>query len=198
MRLLIDTLIATMLAGILGGILVHHRKEQDELLMLQRVHASLSRLQEVTLYQGALRKAEETEPSAATVFPREISPEWFGGDLPTNPLAPGRQPWLDLAPPDDHSDHPPDPVLIDLTQGGFWYNPNRGVFRVRVRPRETQRQTLELYNTLNGSWLKSLSRGEIDASRRPEPLDWKAPTPQAAQTVQTAKPRKTLATQPTP
>ena len=104
-------------------------------------------------------------------FPRYISPEWFVADgLPMNATVPGRHPWLDVAPPDDHSDHPPDPVITWEGQAGIWYNPNRGVFRARVMPQWSETATLHLYNLLNDTELTRLSVSEIRGDRQPKPL----------------------------
>lgn len=151
MRLLIDSLIAVMLVAILGAILVHYREEQTRILRYQQVHLTLASLQEQALFRGALGEVE-TSP---THFPLEISVSWFDNRLPTNIMVPGRQPWLDIAPPEDSSDHPPDPVISRSDQAGFWYNPARGLFRARVMAQFTEEETLQLYNELNGTALRA-------------------------------------------
>jgi hypothetical protein len=100
---------------------------------------------------------------------------------------PARQPWLDIAPPGDKSDHPSDPVITRGTQAGFWYNPNRGLFRARVAPQFNEEDTLELYNRLNNSNLRALPQpdfeqpfatrpaGSILAAAQPQPSA--VPTP---------------------
>lgn len=154
MRLLIDSLIAIMLAGILAGLVMNHRHESAQLEQVRRVHQSLARLQEQVIYHGALEQADADR--SATGFPMQVSPMWFDNELPVNAMVPGRQPWMDLAPEGDMADHPPDPVVTGPTQASFWYNPNRGIVRARVQPRFSDHETLDLYNRLNGSSLPAL------------------------------------------
>ncbi|MEX0775680.1 MAG: hypothetical protein WD042_08180 [Phycisphaeraceae bacterium] len=167
MRLIIDTLIAMMLIGALAGLLWHRRAQDRRLEDVQTVHGSLAKLQEQATYHGAI----DEMPVSRARFPLALSPLWFEGPLPENVLAPGRLPWIDVAPPDDMSDHPPDPLVTGPTQAGFWYNPNRGIFRARVTPQFTDRETRELYNTLNNSRLNNLMR-DPRLERQPMPMDW--------------------------
>jgi hypothetical protein len=177
MRLLVDSLIALMLVAILGGVLVHHRQQQKQLEDYQFIHRSLARLHEQAVYHGALADSD----LSANGFPAELHPHWFGDDLPVNVLLPGRQAWLDVAPPGDMSDQPPDPVVVRADQAGFWYNANRGIFRVRVPPQFSDQQTLKLYNDLNGTALLSL-RTDGDPARQPI-----AHKPLPVQTAESAK-----------
>lgn len=193
MRLLIDSLIALMLVGILAGILVYHQHEAQELKRYRQVHEALAHLHEQALYHGALG-AVDTSP---TGFPLTISPLWFEGHVPLNVSVPGRQPWLDIAPVGDNNDHPPDPVCERADQAGFWYNPNRGIFRARVTPEISQTATLEKYNRVNGSFLKALPVA-VDIARLPTPVRFiaavKAQAGPADASVQATQP--SLAPQP--
>lgn len=164
MRLMIDTMIALLLVGVLAGLLWQHRAEQNEVLEVQAVHDAMSALYEESLYHG-------TDPDALTSagFPKTISIAWFEGRLPVNVKVPTSQPWLDVAPEGDATDHPPDPVIVSSTQAGFWYNPHRGVFRARVKQQFTEQETIDLYNQLNHTALKSLVR-DLSPARRPVSL----------------------------
>jgi len=153
MRLIIDSLIALMLAVILGCVLVHYRNEQNDILRVQQVHQKLATLQEQALYRGALAEVEVT----VAKFPLDIPAGWFPDSVPRNGMVSPTQPWLDIAPAGDDHDNPPDPVIRDSTQAGFWYNPNRGIFRARVTPQFTEEETLKLYNRLNGTQLRWLT-----------------------------------------
>jgi len=194
MRLMIDTLIALMLAAILGGLVWHHRAQARDVSQMQTVHRALARLSEAIVYHGALIAKDDGQAG----FPKTIAPAWFGEQLPVNVIVPGRQPWIDVAPTGDHGDHPPDPVITRGDQAGFWYNPNRGIIRARVIAQFSQRETLELYNTLNGTALKLLPTSE-DLQRMPEPLKFdpvvtaqdetsSSPDPEAPATDNTARP----------
>ena len=96
-----------------------------------------------------MNRCSTTEPlgqrdTRSTPFPARISPLWFDRDVPFNSLVSGRQPWIDVAPPGDMTDNPPDPVIQKAEQAGFWYNPNRGIIRARVIPQFTEVDTLNL------------------------------------------------------
>ena len=153
-----------MLTGLLVGVLWYYRQDAWELEQRQTAQKALARMQEQVLYQGALIQAKET----GRAFPESVSPIWFGADLPMNTIVPGRQPWLDIAPPGDTADQPPDPVITRPGQAGFWYNPNRGLVRARVARRFTEDETLELYNQINNVGLKRLPI-DHDISRTPHP-----------------------------
>lgn len=165
MRLLIDSLIALMLVGILAGIVIYHQRETRQLQRYQQAHAALAQLHEQAIYQGALGETTTT----FTGFPTTVSPLWFAGDLPLNTLVSGRHPWVDVAPLGDMNDHPPDPVCLRPEQAGFWYNPNRGIFRARVIDQTSENLTLAEYNRINGTYLKQLPL-HYDSTRRPAAL----------------------------
>lgn len=166
LRLTVDTLIAGMLVTILAGVMLLHRANQHMVSKHRSVHQSLAQLHEAALYHGAMDLASNRSVSG---FPINISPVWFKLDgLPTNPMAPGRHPWMDIAPAHDMHDHPPDPIITDDRQAGLWYNPNRGIFRARVLPQESPQATVELYNQLNGTQLSRLD-GAPNLARAPQP-----------------------------
>jgi hypothetical protein len=165
MRLLIDSLIALMLLAVLGGVLVYHRHQEESAVEHQKVHRALADLQEAALLKGAMGDVETNDVG----FPLDVMPVWFNGALPINSAVPERQPWLDIAPEGDKSDHPPDPVIRGGKQAGFWYNPNRGLFRARVTPQFTEEDTLELYNQLNNCNLRELPRKDAAPRFAPRP-----------------------------
>ena len=175
MRVIVDTLILALIVAMVAGAALYLHGEQRDLDKCEQVHASLKRLYEQALFQGSL---EPMPPESG--FPAQIRRDWFSGSSPLNPLAPRDQPWVDVAPTDDRLDHPPDPTFTGPKQGGFWYNPNRGVFRARVPVQFSDQATLELYNLANNSALKTLPTN-ASASRTPVPLDPPAPdsAPQA-------------------
>jgi hypothetical protein len=152
MRLLIDSIIAVILVVLFGAVVVHYRQEREEILHFQLVHRALSAMQEQALLHRALDQVEDNDAN----FPADIRPEWFDSGAPRNVLAPSQNPWLDIAPKTDRSDEPPDPVIHNRAQAGFWYNPSRGIFRARVAPQFTEAATLDLYNQLNGTALRAL------------------------------------------
>ncbi len=166
MRLMIDTLIAAMLVGILAGVMLHYRAEAREVESMRTVQQSLNRLHELMKYHKALDEARTGTINKSIM----VSPLWFEGNLPENPLVPGRHPWMDIAPAGDQGAHPPDPVIRAGHQAAFWYNPTLGVFRARVAPQYTDDATLELYNKINLSPLYALPSGS-DTARTPKALE---------------------------
>jgi type II secretory pathway pseudopilin PulG len=175
MRLLIDSLIALMVVGILAGVILFQRAQTQKVEQCETVQQALARLQEQVLYRGALGEVDITDAG----FPSDISPLWFGNNMPLNLMVPGRQPWLDVAPEGDNGDDPPDPVVTRPEQAGFWYNPNRGLCRARVQSQITERETLRLYNQLNGTFLKQLPHSNDD-TRHPHPAGVLAAAPGSA------------------
>ena len=166
MRLLIDTLIALMFVGILAAVLVHYRRGLGPVADLGTVHEALAQLHEQAAYQAALGIVDRSDAG----YPERMSPEWFEGSLPVNPLIQPKQPWIDIAPRGDRSDQPPDPVILRPEQAGFWYNPARGVFRARVMPEMTDALTLEVYNRVNGTSLAEFPRPDPDRTPVPQPI----------------------------
>jgi hypothetical protein len=166
MRVLVDSLIALMLAAILVGVLIQHREEQHKLERVQHVHQALTRLYDQAAYRVAVAEVMKT-PTGFAAF---ISPLWFEDDLPVNVIVPGKQPWLDIAPDGDTNDHPPDPIITSGQQAGFWYNPTRGVFRARVTEQMSSQETLRLYNQLNNTAVTALPH-KMDPKRAPRALE---------------------------
>jgi type II secretory pathway pseudopilin PulG len=165
MRLFVDTLIALLLAGILASVVWAQRQQQEHEQQVAAVYKALADLYEQAAFHGAMRQVPIVETSG---FPLHLSPLWFDDKLPINTFAPSRNPWLDVAKRGDRSTHPPDPVITSPTQAGFWYSPERKIFRARVTPQISEQQTLRLYNELNHSTLTDLTPSD-DPDRQPQP-----------------------------
>jgi hypothetical protein len=161
MRLLVNSLIAVMLVGVLLVGLLHYRSGSHQQRRLVAVEQAVAQIVQQIEYRTAVG-ADETNLAG---FPWEIDPTWFDTELslPKNNLAHIDQPWLDIAPDGDYAEHPPDPVIRSVQQAGLWYNPNVGIIRARVAVQFTQNQMLETYNQINGTTLTAL-----DISRDPE------------------------------
>ncbi|MEM8783190.1 MAG: hypothetical protein AAGE65_10105 [Planctomycetota bacterium] len=173
MRLLIDSLVALAVVAVVGIFFAQQRSGEQTLEQEAQVRANLELLHERTAFHGALRWGQMLDQNQrpVTKFPVEVLPEWFGGATPGNVIAAtdqegGTRPWLDIAPVDDLSEHPPDPVLVRPGQAGVWYNPNNGVFRARTPLEAGDALTLARYNRLNDTSLSSLPR-DTDPVRRP-------------------------------
>jgi hypothetical protein len=163
MRLLIDTLIALMAVGLLGGVLWTRSGEADVQKNIDNVREALEELRITAAYHGALGHLSNSPAG----YPVHMMPEWFPEPRPANALLSEQHPWIDLAPPGDHAIHPPDPVAFRKHQAGFWYNPNLGVFRARVPADGSDASRLELYNRINHADLAALPQSE-NGDRTPQ------------------------------
>lgn len=154
MRLLIDSMIAVMLFCIVVGAVAYRRASELQVHTRQTVHEGLAAFDEQVAFHSAILQSEQED---AGLYPPQVQPNWFRDGVPKNPLLPEGHPWLDIAPADDYSDQPPDPLADDPGQAAFWYNPNTGVVRARVPRQVSDRLTLELYNQINRTSLTELS-----------------------------------------
>ena len=162
MRIIIDIMIALMLVAVVaGGFIIYNNRQQDE-RDIETVRAALHQLHEQAAYHTTVQSAMAGRDTMLV----HLHPEWFGEDLPTNVLLKEGHPWLDLAPPGDLGLNPPDPVVSNQSQAGFWYNPTTGVFRARVVPGSSEAETLALYNEINGTSLDAFEQLP-DPARRP-------------------------------
>lgn len=162
MRIVIDIMIGLMLVGVVaGGLYLYNNQAEDE-REVETVRSALQQLQE----QAAYHQTVQSAMADRDVLLVHLHAEWFGEDVPTNVLLSDDRPWIDLAPPGDLGTHPPDPVVYDENQAGFWYNPTTGTFRARVSPATSEAQTLALYNEVNGTALEAFEQIP-DPSRQP-------------------------------
>ena len=162
MRIVIDIMIGLMLVAVVaGGLALYNSQAQGE-QKVAAVRVALQQLQEQAAYHTTVQSAM----AGRDVLLVHLHEQWFGEDVPTNVLIEGDRPWIDLAPPGDLGEHPPDPVVTHEGQAGFWYNPTTGTFRARVSPATSEAQTLALYNEVNGTTLEAFDVIP-DTSRKP-------------------------------
>ncbi|MEM9348425.1 MAG: hypothetical protein AAGB26_17690 [Planctomycetota bacterium] len=162
MRIVIDFMIGLMLVAVVaGGLYLYNRREQSR-QDVDSVRVALQQLQQ----QAAYHRTVQSAVAGREVLLVHLHPEWFGDDVPANVLLNGDRPWIDLAPPGDLGEHPPDPVVHGDEQAGFWYNPTTGVFRARVSPASSEALTLARYNEVNGTALPAFEQIP-DPSRQP-------------------------------
>ncbi len=167
-RLMVDALIGLLLVGVLASVILYRREQHQKNERYEAVVKALDRLHDQAEYHGVLAVRQ----TGRTGFPSVMSPLWFRSGLPMNVAVPGWHPWLDIAPPGDMSIHPPDPIITEQVQAGFWYNPNKGVFRARVERQWSESATLSLYNRLNQTQLLAMP---ISASANRQPISlWAA------------------------
>ena len=153
MRPLIDSMILMLVVTLLVGVVSYRKAAERREGELATVRQGLAHFDDKLAFQSALWQSEAEE---AGEFPPQVMPEWFKDDMPSNPLAVGDRPWIDIAPAGDYRDQPPDPLAEDAGQAAFWYNPNLGIVRARVPRQVSHRLTLELYNKVNGTSLRAL------------------------------------------
>jgi len=153
MRLLINSMTGVLaLVIILTTVWYHRTKEQQQQNMLT-VQLSLEEFEEHLAYEAAIWQSENEQ---AGMYPPQVQPGWFEQGLPSNPLLNNERPWIDIAPAEDYSEHPPDPLVDVSGQAAFWYNPNNGIVRARVPRQASDRLTLKLYNEANYTDLSEL------------------------------------------
>jgi hypothetical protein len=162
MRIVIDIMIALMLIAVVAGGLYLYNSEAQGERKAESVRFALQQLQEQAAYHTTVQSAM----AGHDVLLVHLHEQWFGEDVPANALVQGDRPWIDLAPPGDLGEHPPDPVVYNEQQAGFWYNPTTGTFRARVSPASSEAQTLALYNEVNGTALEAFDVIP-DTSRKP-------------------------------
>lgn len=168
MRLLIDSLVAVMLAGLLASIILSDRAKQDDSRDVEIATADLHRLQREIYLQSALA----TVPLTDHGFPITVDPEWFQGGLPRNPLLGPDHPWLEVAHEAQYNlKHPPNRMATDRSTAKFWYNPQQGIVRARVSSDMSEVEALAIYNRVNGCNLPGLFVDELPSA----PLAMSAP-----------------------
>lgn len=154
MRLVIDSLVAVMLAAVLAGVIIHNREQDEQMLAVETTRTSLRQIDR----QLALRIALEQVDLTDTGHPRTIDPSWFQGELPRNMLLDAARPWMDIAGLEDRDRvHPLNIAATDGKVAAFWYNPYQGVVRARVPQALTDREMLDLYNRVNATKLESMT-----------------------------------------
>jgi hypothetical protein len=153
MRLLIDSLVALMLTGILAGVVVHTRSEWRLEDKIELARAEVERFQSQIMLQTAMEKVGMSQRG----YPTRVDPAWFPGSLPVNPLLGPSHPWLQIA-GDDQRDlhHPTNRIAFSNDVAQFWYSPHTGMVRGRVPAEVSDATALRLYNRINGTNLTDL------------------------------------------
>ncbi len=158
MRVILDSLVALMLIGILSGVVLytHAGRRLEDKIELAR--AEVERFQSQIMLQAAMEKIEMSQRG----YPASIDAAWFAGNLPMNPLIGPSHPWVEIAGESERDlQHPRNRIAFDLGAAQYWYSPYTGVVRARVPAEVSDARALRLYNRVNGSHLVDLySRGD--------------------------------------
>ena len=153
MRLILDSLMAVVLAALLAGILIHQQHEQQHQRDVETVRANVRLIQQQIMLQAALERVPRNEYG----FPITIDPEWFGDMVPRNPLLGPGHPWMEVASADESRlAHPAIRTADETSIASFWYNPITGIVRARVPYGVSDEKALELYNFVTGCNLRCL------------------------------------------
>lgn len=152
MRIVIDTLVALMLAGILAGVTLHQQNTRADDAAVEMTRQSVQRINREIRLRAQLGQVTLSEQG----FPTTVDPEWFDNALPRNTLINDGRPWIEVAPIEQRGiAHPLDIAASGKTVGAFWYNPAQGTVRARVPAGLSDAATIDLYNTVNSSDVNS-------------------------------------------
>jgi hypothetical protein len=153
LRRIVDLVAITAATAVVSGAGWHAYAHFDHQRELKRTSDHLRRFQQVIAFQSASAQTETNTRG----WPVTVDPGWFGSELPQNNLTPDHRPWLEVAPREQaHLSDPPIRMAIDPSVAAFWYNPYSGVIRARVPMQISDERTLELYNRVNQTSLRSI------------------------------------------
>jgi len=153
MRLMLNTVVALVLVGVLGGVVYKDRVARDRETLEVQTQQEVRRFQQQIHLQAALMFSETNVPG----YPEMVKPAWFGGKLPRNLLLEPGHPWLEIASPDEAAlQHPRRRTVENENVAGFWYNPANGIVRARIPAEITDERALQLYNFINRTELASI------------------------------------------
>jgi len=153
MRVLVDSVVAVLLAAVLGGVLVYERADRERGEAVEAARESVRRIGE----EIRLRAVTSGTRLNGRGWPVTVDPEWFDHDVPQNLLLSPDRPWLEIASIEEANlDHPPVRIATDRETPAFWYNPGTGVVRARVPVQISDRRTTDLYNEVNRADLDSI------------------------------------------
>ncbi len=157
MRILLDTLIAMTLIGILGGLVWQNREHAEFLAQRDATREEVRRFQQQIHLQVALARVAQSD----CTFPDTIDSGWFNGNIPRNTLLGVEHPWVEViqVDPDDNS-APPHRIAWNTDDAAFWYNPTTGIIQARVPGGVSDAASLELYNYINDCHLTSFNARE--------------------------------------
>ncbi|QDU32111.1 hypothetical protein KS4_01400 [Poriferisphaera corsica] len=162
MRLTANLIVISIISLLVGFSVRYYYHAQVLTQQSTQVMNALNMLKDEVVYRSHLAKVEQKK----NIVIRYIEAGWFREGLPYNQLVGHVRPWIDLAPPNDYSTEPPDPIIVSDLQAGIWYNPSNQIFRARIKPQSTKKKTLALYNKINQVTLVSLNN-TFNVSRMP-------------------------------
>ena len=157
MRTLQYILVVLMLAGMGAVASREYRAARQNDQAQTETRDSVQRLARQIQLESVLSRSMQPE----RIYPEEVSPQWFGGDVPRNVLLGRGRPWIEIAPQSQHQlEHPPRVIALAETDAEFWYNPASGVVRARVPSLLSDADALARYNFINGTGLPDRLTGQ--------------------------------------
>lgn len=163
MRLLIDTLVALMLAGVLAGVVYMQNQETSHEDEIAETVEGLRQLHKQILLQAALERV----PLNSAGYPETVEVEWFDLSIPRNTLVDENRPWLEVAGIEQRDlVNPPNLTAGDPNTASFWYNPYQGIVRARVPADTSDKTAVALYNRVNATTLASLFASDLSPGVR--------------------------------
>ncbi|MFG0258414.1 MAG: hypothetical protein ACF8GE_10975 [Phycisphaerales bacterium JB043] len=168
MRLIFNAMVLLLLAGlVVGGVWYVRQQREDEARLLDTLN-SVQKIHREVKVQAGMRNGELNGRG----WPVTIDPAWFDDNVPRNLVVSQDRPWLEVAPP-EHADylHPTVRMTISSEVAGFWYNPGNGIIRARTPVTVSDRLATEMYNTINGTSLKSIFEDTTPAHSQSDESD---------------------------
>lgn len=146
MRLVIDSLVALMLAGVLAGVILHHRQQNESAALADALRDNVRTFQRQITLEATLARVPLTDEG----YPTTVDPEWFADGVPVNPLLNDGRPWVEVAGVSQRDlEHPIRKVARERDDAQYWYNPYNGIVRARVPSTLSDAVARELYNYVN-------------------------------------------------
>jgi hypothetical protein len=146
LRRTVDVVAALMGLGVVAvvGLFVSERLQDRS--QTHSLAAALEEFDRTIAIQAGSHQVELTNRG----YPVTIDPSWFLGSPPRNPLLSADRPWVEVATLDQAELlDPPLRIAASPETAAFWYNPYKGIVRARVPLKMSERDSVELYNTVN-------------------------------------------------
>lgn len=154
MRYVCDAIMILLLVAILTAYNAYQNSVDDEVLKIEELKDSVHLIEQQILYHSMM----DNVPLNEYGYPLTVKPEWFTTELPRNTTISSKHPWLEVDKNATHTTLHPDIIVADgpTPLAGFWYNPTNGILRARIPQMISDQKTIEVYNDINRSNLRTL------------------------------------------
>ncbi len=152
---LVELLIVVVMLGILATIALPSATHD-------RAEAVKSALKANVQGVGMLLEYKRQQTTDGS-FPATLEGAWFAsGSLPGHPDQMAGVPQTETV-NTSGATHPANKIITSGSTGAYWYNTSNGAFRARVKALDSNAETLDYYNQVNGS--HAIALGSIVDSR---------------------------------